>query len=484
MTHRPHLHGHACCTALIISMQPDERLPPHTARIGQACYKCFKAEAGANLRKCSTCLRVAYCSVDCQKADWARHKAICKAFDALEKMPFPLVECPDTANLDVDKTNELVQARTELEITSYRLHLQRALTTSEKNLVGWEPKCMACGRTDRDLRREAARNNSPRCLLIPCSDCRMTFYCCTAHQEAIQGLHTSTVPPDVQSQCQINQAIRADIWFADIIAGGGLGPFIWAPERTKGSWSSVRDLGWMDEFAADFQGHGLPETIPLEPWIRGASVALSMPMSILWALEMLNGVDEGWTRKSTLTIHIMGAHELEISNGQIFEEILHRLPEVTTLDLILCDPQISQVTSSLGPGKVMDMETCPECQSKRRKRLHHHYSETYHGFMRGHGATLPRPDLAVAFNSGASEMSTSSWQETMEYLVQNRIPSLFTAYNQEEARGEAELLTQAGAQLVFGPGKNPWGSIKMTSEPMKVSGFYAANEWIAGTFGG
>ncbi|KAF8884509.1 hypothetical protein BD779DRAFT_1536801, partial [Infundibulicybe gibba] len=58
-------------------MQASERLPPHTANIRQACYKCFKAEAGASLRKCSKCCRVAYCGTGCQKADWAQHKAMC-----------------------------------------------------------------------------------------------------------------------------------------------------------------------------------------------------------------------------------------------------------------------------------------------------------------------------------------------------------------------------------------------------------------------
>ncbi|KAF8884508.1 hypothetical protein BD779DRAFT_778751 [Infundibulicybe gibba] len=343
---------------------------------------------------------------------------------------------------------------------------------------------MACGITDRDIRREAARNSSPR-LLIPCSACRMTFYCSTAHQEAAQDVHTSAISPDVQSQCQINQEIRADIEFDATMAGDGIDPFYWAPERTKESWSSVIELGWMDEFAADLKQHfGLRNTVPLGPWVRGASVALSMPMSILWALEILNIPDESWTRKSALTIHIVGARELEVMNGQIFEEILHRLPEVKTLNLVLCGPQLSQMSISLDSELLSDMETCPECRRKGRKRLHYYYPEMYYDFMRGHGATLPKPDLAVAFNSDSSDTETSSWPETMQCLVQNQIPSLFTAYNQEGAQNDAELLTQAGAELVFGPEQNPWGSIQMKPEPDKISGFCAVNGWVAGVFGG
>ncbi|KAF8884514.1 hypothetical protein BD779DRAFT_778835 [Infundibulicybe gibba] len=269
----------------------------------------------------------------------------------------------------LDKTNRLIEARTHVESTFYKMHIERALTASDRNLVGWEPKCMACGITDRDIRRAAVRNSSPCHLLVPCSACCMTFYCCTAHQEATQGLHTSAISPKVRSQCQVNQEVRADVKLVDITARGGAGSFCWAPGRTKEFWSSVKVLGWEDEFATDLKGHfGLPETVPLGPWIRGASTALSMPMSILWALEMLNGADKHWTQKSALTIHIMGAYQSEAVSGQIFEEILHRLPEVKTLNLVLCGPQISQISPPLSSGQAMDMETCPECQHKRRKR--------------------------------------------------------------------------------------------------------------------
>jgi len=39
-----------------------QRVPPMTANIGQACFKCFKDETqGINLQKCSRCRRVSYC---------------------------------------------------------------------------------------------------------------------------------------------------------------------------------------------------------------------------------------------------------------------------------------------------------------------------------------------------------------------------------------------------------------------------------------
>lgn len=40
------------------------------------------AESRAKLNKCGRCRAVAYCSVSCQKDDWARHKAVCTASSA------------------------------------------------------------------------------------------------------------------------------------------------------------------------------------------------------------------------------------------------------------------------------------------------------------------------------------------------------------------------------------------------------------------
>lgn len=41
-----------------------------------SCAKCQKTETEASLKSCGRCLQVKYCSSDCQKQDWARHKSI------------------------------------------------------------------------------------------------------------------------------------------------------------------------------------------------------------------------------------------------------------------------------------------------------------------------------------------------------------------------------------------------------------------------
>lgn len=121
----------------------------------------------------------------------------------------------------------------------------------------------------------------------------------------------------------------------------------------------------------------------------------------------------------------------------------------------------------------------------------------YHEYAQKLGSKFVKPDLAIAFNSGASEID--SWAKTIKFLVGEKIPSAFTvrnalsrvcfclipvpsiqSYNRGEAEAEASILRRAGANLVssLGPKKNPWASKIFRPEPNKVTGFYATNGWL------
>ena len=134
----------------------------------------------------------------------------------------------------------------------------------------------------------------------------MVFYCSDAHWEAVQHFHAGEACIDGHdglTQCQVNQEVRADIVFANIMAGAKAGNFKWAPERVKSSWTSLAGIGWEQEFGQELaQFFSIPVT-SVGPWIRAASEALSLPMSILWALENLKDND-AWTRQDTLVIHV------------------------------------------------------------------------------------------------------------------------------------------------------------------------------------
>ncbi len=56
--------------------------PSALAGATRTCATCKQQKPLAELKQCARCKAVEYCSVDCQKADWKKHKKRCKAPDA------------------------------------------------------------------------------------------------------------------------------------------------------------------------------------------------------------------------------------------------------------------------------------------------------------------------------------------------------------------------------------------------------------------
>ncbi|KAF5354505.1 hypothetical protein D9758_012406 [Tetrapyrgos nigripes] len=471
---------------------PHEELniPPITTAVLQACQKCFKDDTREALSRCSKCRSVAYCGAACQKADWKGHKVICKAMSSLDDIS--IYHLTDAISTDLEATNRICEENAQNETRAIQLALRRSMTVQERNLVGWQPKCYGCARTDRIIRLEKSADHAS---LGCCPDCRLAFYCSQEHWDAVKHFHTGpSKERDGLSQCQMNQQFRMDIRFQYSVPDAG--PFMWAPERSKPIWEPLKagDEGttcWEEEFGKDLemamQGARVPVVIP---FLRAASRGLSMPLTILYALQKLHGEDQVWTSKDTLVIHIMGASiSKEMMSAQLFEEILHRIPNVKTLKLVLIGPEVPDSGS-------VEMETCPDCTRKRRKRIHAHHSMLYHDYVHRQSTKFVAPDLAIAFNSGASELATdgsgtgpgASWKETIKLLVEKKIPSVFTSFNHSEATTESQTLRDYGATLLatedLGPRKNPWGSMHLIPEPNNITGWYGENMWFTGGFKG
>ncbi|KAJ2919080.1 hypothetical protein MD484_g1369, partial [Candolleomyces efflorescens] len=362
----------------------------------------------------------------------------------------------------------------------------------ERNLFAWEPRCAACGITDRMIRIRAKQEGQAPTQLQKCMDCQTTFFCSPRHFALIKKTH-GVVPIKGYgnlSQCQLNQQIREDVRFHNILSDAkssispdaptalaDSAPLTWAPERVLDTWSSIKGSTWEREFASY-----LDVPAGKAPFLRAASDGLALPMSIIYTLEMLNG---DWKPKDTLVIHVLGPSGPEIQNAMVFEEIVHRLPGLKRLELLLCGPEMINVNQTdAGGGPEMELDTCSNCRKDGRKRVQRLAAATYHEYIQLRGSSFKVPDLAVAFNSGASEVEYESWKATMKILVEKKIPSVFTSFNELEAEKEAAMLSELGAQLIpeLGPCRNPWGSLLLKTEPGRLDGFYNSNGWFAGGF--
>lgn len=174
------------------------------------------------------------------------------------------------------------------------------------------------GRSDAIFRIEASlRKREPQSSgLKPCPDCLFSSYCCEEHWDAVKEKHKQAPCRDGRdnlSQCDMNKLYVEDIRFATVMSGANAGEFKWAPERTLRAWKSLRGVGWSD-FVNDVEKRfgGLDGIRPMmAALLRGTTEGLSMPMTILWALENMNSDDE-WTKKKTLNIHVRDSVDLHI----------------------------------------------------------------------------------------------------------------------------------------------------------------------------
>ncbi|KAJ7279736.1 hypothetical protein C8J57DRAFT_1712667 [Mycena rebaudengoi] len=453
-------------------------LGPLPAMIGLACHKCCREE-DVELSRCGGCRRISYCGKECQDADWKRHKPMCKALTSLEKnsaAAATLVSLlPKKPSSDLQEIRKL----TDEQVDIYFTYLQRQ-TAVEHSWIHHEPRCLVCTRTEMMMRMETGDVTQ---RLIPCPSCMRSFCCSPAHWEAAHTLHhrPSADWRDGLSHCQMNTFVRLQ---AKVDTKHSLldrrGQLLWVPVRVKSRWVSLKGKTWEGEFDEEIcKSYGMPRTIPPSSTflISSASDTLSMPMTILYGLSKLNE-DNAWTRKQTLTVHVLGANIREVSCRLIFEEILHRLPEVNKLELILCGPEVPSRDS-------FDHEICPECIARGRSCVLKCAADTYHDFVRKQGDQFETPDLCIAFNSGATQGHVGyTWQTSIKFLVERKIPSLFMAYDREEAEGDAAMLRAAGAAVhpLLGPCLNPWGSQKAFPTAHSVYGFHVDNGWLAGGF--
>lgn len=83
-----------------------------------------------------------------RKANWSSHKAICKAFKSLEAkhgadviIPFIVAE-PDLGT-DEEQLNKTINMVAQIEMNALHRELRRELTVIERNMIGWQPRCLA-----------------------------------------------------------------------------------------------------------------------------------------------------------------------------------------------------------------------------------------------------------------------------------------------------------------------------------------------------
>jgi splicing suppressor protein 51 len=192
--------------------------------------------------------------------------------------------------------------------------------------------------------------------------------------------------------------------------------------------------------------------------LRHGTEATTIPLTILAALERL--FQDLGTRTS-INLHLLGAHQWELERLMIFEEILHLLPSLEKLNLTFIGRDIPEESVS---GNVLMLECCPSCSSRGRTRSIFLVRGPYHDFV-GTKDYDP-PDLAVAFHTGFSVEAREDWMPTIVRLANAQHPTLFTTFNRQEMQEETLIFSQLGARFVQEGEINQWQAMCPLLEPM------------------
>lgn len=365
-----------------LNLKEEKLNPLLTCYFGLACMNCFRGaigERGVKLTTCTNCKRVLYCSADCQKADWENHESICRALHAMEdktSVPIPGF-LPEKAVTDRSVLDALIEQVLCSEIETASYFIGRPLSDLERNLIVYQPRCLACTRTDRHLRLESSPARFS--YLKTCATCQMAFYCSQEHWEAVDGLHHQRHDDcheyyDTVPRCQLYFMLKLCTIFHVARRGNSAqGRVSWTPKRINSSWVPLFNTSWVPEYslAVKQEDLGLPAVFEdfKSIFFQQVTENLTYPLTILWGLENLlpeQDVWTNWTKKRVLQIHILGAWRVDLNVE--FEEILHRLPELEELLVVFCGPELADVVGPPPLAPVL-LPLCPECKTKRRMHL-------------------------------------------------------------------------------------------------------------------
>ncbi|KAJ6623331.1 hypothetical protein B0H10DRAFT_2010840 [Mycena sp. CBHHK59/15] len=465
------------------------------AALGLSCSHCHKVNLSREERRllrCSGCRRLAYCNDECQEADWRHHKAMCQTIQLVKKDTEATSEMaaayPQTAQNDFETLDRISVAHADRMVALCEKLLQRSLTSREIDVIAYEPKCLACARTNMILQTEARvpEAESTGAIMTPCERCKMSFGCCDEHWSVARALHQAPCDdlPGTVSQCDMNLEKCADADYGTVLTTAQEKHFMWRVIQRQAAWSALTDRTWEEvlgsNVASAAAGTAFERHVPA--CTRRISSLASTAFTILYALEHLN-TSTAWTEKPELTINMIIGSPLDFfEGGYIYEAILHRAPKVKKVKFYFFLP--TPIPGAVSRAWASD--TCGDCSPTARGIFNHFVmTKTFESFVHNEAELFIQPDLFIATSSSIiAQHDPALWRRTIALLVARRIPSVFTTFTRGSAESGQAVMRECGAELVpsLSGVRNPFGDMRMNPNFDKVHGFHAPNAWFTGGF--
>jgi splicing suppressor protein 51 len=187
-------------------------------------------------------------------------------------------------------------------------------------------------------------------------------------------------------------------------------------------------------------------------YIRYGTNTTTIQLTLIAALEVI--IPNISTRNS-INLHIVGAAGAEFASVPAFEELLHLLPSLTTLQLSFVGLNVLEdLKDDTETQKPHTLQCCNTCTKMGRSISITTWRGPYHAYI--DTKLYKTPDLAAAFHSGFSVDEQADWYPTIKYLAHAPHPTLFTAARYFEIQGEMGVWKNLGAEFVKNAEVNKW----------------------------
>ncbi|MCJ1456290.1 hypothetical protein MMC28_006650 [Mycoblastus sanguinarius] len=340
----------------------------------------------------------------------------------------------------------------------------------------FQPYCENCFLTPSDNEDHEYRPFNP------CQECRLAFFC--SDKCLSSGFHEHR-----RKQCADFQEQGAfEIMEIGHQKRSGEVRLMLPTMRPRNTYKALSTAHSWRQYFQDISGNSLgqcitddfgpadndSECLHLGRVLKVAAQASSFILTVLAGLEA--EIPDLATRKH-LTIHVVGASNIEIEIQRMNEELLHLLPKLQDLIVGYIGPDFP--SEGEGSNHLMDIECCPECTSSGRTRRIFVKRRLYHDVVHSQLLAQNPPDLLVAFNSGHAESETKSWAPMLKFILDSGVPAIFTTYNEYEAIQEEQVLDKMGAHFSKRRSKNPWGGVRPYFDTFmeRYEKYYQNNYW-------
>jgi hypothetical protein len=144
--------------------------------------------------------------------------------------------------------------------------------------------------------------------------------------------------------------------------------------------------------------------------------------------------------KSNLSVHVVGASQIEYSFYETLEIMLHWFPSLKKLQLLFVGPECIEETK---------VTLCDHCTKTRVINLKTS-KDLYHVYLKSHSIT--NPDIIIAYNCGLheyeNEVHQDTWKESIPSLLSFSPATLvLTSYNMIEAGKDLSRVLRLNGNL-------------------------------------